>query len=140
MPGPSRSVTLRPSREPDKPMTEPSTEEEQATSAEAEGGQQTGARDAIRERLGPGLSRSLRSKCVVLAGLGSGGSQTAEALVRSGVERLVLIDPESVEPANISRAVYVMGDVGSAKTEALQERLLEINPLGDAGRVAPTWY
>src|SRR5580692_10679695 len=135
-PGLSRAVTLRRFREPDKPMTEPSTAEEQATPAAAEGGQQTAARDAIRERLGPVLSGSLRSKCVVIVGLGSGGSQTAEALVRSGVERLVLIDPESVEPANISRAVYVMGDVGSAKTEALQRRLREINPLVDCRLVA----
>lgn len=89
------------------------------------------ARDAIRERLGPVLSASLRSKLVVIAGLGSGGSQTAEALVRSGVERLVLIDPEEVEPANISRSVYTLGDVGIPKTQALARRLREINPLVD---------
>ena len=46
-------------------MTEPDT------AARPEGGQQTVARDAIRERLGPVLSGSLRSKCVVIAGLGS---------------------------------------------------------------------
>ena len=123
-------VTSRPSREPGRPMAEPDT------AAAGEGGQEAAARDAIRERLAPVLSGSLRSKRVVIAGLGSGGSQTAEALVRSGVERLVLIDPESVEPANISRAVYTMGDVGSAKTDALQRRLRDINPLVDCRLVA----
>lgn len=98
--------------------------------------QAAAAREAIRARLGPIVSGGLCSKSVVIVGLGSGGSQTAEALVRSGVERLVLIDPESVERANISRAVYTMRDVGSAKTVALQRRLLEINPLIDCRLVA----
>ncbi|HUN35534.1 MAG TPA: ThiF family adenylyltransferase [Trebonia sp.] len=102
----------------------------------AEGSEAATARDAIRERLGPVLSASLRSKLVVIAGLGSGGSQTAEALVRSGVERLVLIDPEQVEPANISRSVYTLGDVGVPKTQALARRLREINPLVDCRLLA----
>jgi molybdopterin/thiamine biosynthesis adenylyltransferase len=97
---------------------------EQAT---LDGTENSTARDAIRERLGSIVSESLRAKSVVIAGLGSGGSQTAEALVRSGVEQLTLIDPESVEPANVSRAVYTMRDVGCAKTAALDRRLRDIN-------------
>ena len=94
-----------------------------------ETGDRETARVGIRERLGPIVSNSLSAKSVVIAGLGSGGSQTAEALVRSGVERLVLIDPENVEAANISRAVYTMRDIGSPKTQALHRRLTDINPL-----------
>jgi hypothetical protein len=86
------------------------------------------ARDAIRERLGPVVSGSLRSKSVVIVGAGSGGSQTAEALVRSGIEQVVIIDPDAVETPNISRAVYTMRDIGDEKVTALQRRLSDINP------------
>jgi molybdopterin/thiamine biosynthesis adenylyltransferase len=91
------------------------------------GGSVSQARDAIRERLGPIVSGNLSSRSVVIVGLGSGGSHTAEALVRSGVEKLTLIDPDVVEPANISRAVYTMRDVGTPKVEAMHRRLKEIN-------------
>jgi molybdopterin/thiamine biosynthesis adenylyltransferase len=89
----------------------------------------TMARSALRERLNSVISDNLRSKSVVIVGVGSGGSQTAEALVRSGIERLVLIDPELVDPANLSRAIYTMRDVGVPKVEALRQRLTQINPI-----------
>jgi hypothetical protein len=93
------------------------------------------ARAGIRERLGPIVSGHLGTKSVVIVGLGSGGSQTAEALVRSGVERLVLIDPEDVEAANISRSVYTPRDIGTPKTRALRQRLTDINPLAECETV-----
>jgi molybdopterin/thiamine biosynthesis adenylyltransferase len=65
---------------------------------------------------------------VLVAGLGSVGSYVAEQLARSGVGALALLDPERVEPANLSRAAYAAGDVGRPKTEALARRLLAISP------------
>ena len=74
------------------------------------------------------LSRSLRDRSALVAGCGSVGSYLAEQLVRSGVGRLVLLDPEEVEAENLSRAVYTADDVGRPKPEALARRLLEIDP------------
>ena len=74
------------------------------------------------------LSEALLSKEVLIVGLGSVGSQAAEGLVRAGVGRVTLIDPETVEPANLSRTVYRANDIGRSKTEALTDRLLAINP------------
>jgi len=70
----------------------------------------------------------LRRRRILIAGAGSIGSQLAEALVRSGVEDLVVIDPESVGPENLSRTVYVAADVGQPKVVALPRRLQAINP------------
>ena len=75
------------------------------------------------------LSQHLSSKRVLIAGTGSVGSYFAEQLVRSGVGALTLIDPETVEVANLCRTTYDFTDLGSLKVEALARRLLHINPL-----------
>jgi hypothetical protein len=51
----------------------------------------------------------------------------SELLVRSGVERLTVIDPDTVEPPNLSRSVYDGDDLGRPKVAALAERLRRIN-------------
>lgn len=74
------------------------------------------------------LSPEIRDTTVLIAGLGSVGSYFAEQLARCGVGGFILIDPETVEPANLSRSVYELGDVGQPKTAALARRLWNINP------------
>lgn len=93
------------------------------------------ARNGLRARLDGAVGESLRTAHVVLVGLGSGGSQTAEALARASVERFTLIDPDQVGPENLSRSVYQFADVGKDKTRALAERLTAINPAVDARQV-----
>jgi proteasome lid subunit RPN8/RPN11 len=86
------------------------------------------ARDGIRARLKGAVASSVQSARVLLVGLGSGGSQTAEALTRASVEHFILIDPDQVAAENLSRSVYQLADVGDDKTEALATRLAAINP------------
>lgn len=75
-----------------------------------------------------GLSGDLRTKHVVVAGAGSVGSQLVEALVRVGVGRLTVIDPDTVSNSNLARSVYGVADVGRPKTVALANHLATINP------------
>lgn len=66
--------------------------------------------------------------CVV--GIGGVGSWTAEALARSGVGRLTLIDLDHVAESNINRQVHATGEtLGKAKITAMAERIRTINPL-----------
>jgi molybdopterin/thiamine biosynthesis adenylyltransferase/proteasome lid subunit RPN8/RPN11 len=74
------------------------------------------------------LSPTLGTRSTLVVGAGSVGSQIAESLVRSGVGHLVLVDPDAVEVANLSRSVYVAADVSTNKAEALCRRLVAINP------------
>ena len=83
---------------------------------------------ALHERSVGILSSSLRDRNVLLAGLGSVGAYVAEQLARSGVGGLALLDPEAVEPANLSRTAYAAEDVGRPKPEALARRLLSVAP------------
>ena len=63
---------------------------------------------------------------VAVVGVGSVGSQIAESLVRHGVPRLTLVDPDRVESRNLSRSAYLPRDVGRLKVAALADRLTEI--------------
>ena len=79
---------------------------------------------------------------VTVLGAGSMGSVIAEALVRSGVRRLRLVDPDTVEAANLSRTTYITADTDRAKAIALADRLTAIDPAVDVNPVigtANTW-
>ncbi|QCV96506.1 ThiF family adenylyltransferase [Acidipropionibacterium acidipropionici] len=74
------------------------------------------------------LTGSLNEAVVLVAGAGSVGSRIAEDLVRSGVEHLILLDPDRVAEANLARSVYTTGDIGALKVDALAARLAAVNP------------
>lgn len=65
--------------------------------------------------------------CVV--GLGGVGSWAAEALARSAVGRLTLIDLDHVAESNVNRQLHALeGEMGRAKARVLAERIMAINP------------
>ncbi|MDR2768629.1 MAG: tRNA threonylcarbamoyladenosine dehydratase [Treponema sp.] len=66
---------------------------------------------------------------VIVFGLGGVGSWAAEALVRSGIGRIGIVDSDTVCVTNINRQVQALpSTVGQPKAAALRKRLLEINP------------
>ncbi len=66
---------------------------------------------------------------VVVVGLGGVGSWAAEALARSAIGHLVLIDFDHIAPSNINRQLHAMeGEFGKAKVSAMAERIRKINP------------
>jgi tRNA A37 threonylcarbamoyladenosine dehydratase len=75
---------------------------------------------------GLGLLRKLRV-CVI--GLGGVGSWAAEALARSAVGELTLIDGDEIAPSNTNRQIHALGEnFGRRKVEVMAERVREINP------------
>ena len=78
-----------------------------------------------------GMAR-LQNSRVILFGTGGVGSWCAEALVRSGIGHLTLVDPDCVDETNINRQLpATTATVGQPKVEVLKKRLLEINPSAD---------
>jgi len=74
------------------------------------------------------LSR-LQASHVVVVGLGGVGTWVAEALARTGIGRLTLIDLDEVCITNTNRQLPAMdGNIGRAKVEVMAERLRAINP------------
>ncbi|MEI6132699.1 MAG: tRNA threonylcarbamoyladenosine dehydratase [Bacillota bacterium] len=72
---------------------------------------------------------TLRKSHVLVIGLGGVGSAAAEMLCRAGVGRLTLADADVVEPSNRNRQlIALLSTQGQRKTEALAQRLSDINP------------
>ncbi|MEA9603602.1 tRNA threonylcarbamoyladenosine dehydratase [Polynucleobacter sp. JS-JIR-II-c23] len=78
---------------------------------------------------GPELRERFLNATVVVAGLGGVGSWAAEALARTGVGHLVIIDFDHISESNTNRQLHAIeGQFGKAKVEAMKERILQINP------------
>lgn len=79
--------------------------------------------------LGSEAMQRLASSRVIIFGIGGVGSWTAEALVRSGVGHITLVDADRVSPSNINRqAEASVQTVGQVKVEAMRRQLLSYNP------------
>lgn len=73
--------------------------------------------------------QKLEDSCVAVFGLGGVGSYAAEALARSAVGKLVLVDYDLVCLTNVNRQLHAMiGTIGKPKTEVMAERIKKINP------------
>jgi molybdopterin/thiamine biosynthesis adenylyltransferase len=71
----------------------------------------------------------LASSRVVVIGVGALGNEVARILAMSGTGSLVLCDPDTVSPSNLSRCVlFREGDVGRPKVDAAAEQLSSLNP------------
>ena len=71
----------------------------------------------------------LKNSRVAVFGIGGVGGYTVEALVRSGVGTLDLIDDDKVCLTNINRQIYATRKtVGKYKVDVARDRILEINP------------
>ncbi|MDE2606392.1 MAG: tRNA threonylcarbamoyladenosine dehydratase [Burkholderiales bacterium] len=72
---------------------------------------------------------AIRRAHVAVVGIGGVGSWAAEALARSGVGRLTLVDLDHVAESNINRQVQALdGTLGQAKVLAMRERIAQIHP------------
>ncbi len=75
-----------------------------------------------------GVERLAKARVAVF-GIGGVGSYAAEALARSGVGSLDLIDSDRVAESNLNRQIIALhSTLGRYKTEVMRERILDINP------------
>lgn len=74
-------------------------------------------------------AQRIRAAHVAVVGVGGVGSWAVEALARSGVGRLTLIDLDHVAESNINRQIHALeGTLGQAKVLAMRDRITQINP------------
>lgn len=78
---------------------------------------------------GPGALEALATAHVVVVGVGGVGSWAAEALARSAVGRITLIDMDHVAESNINRQIHALDStLGRSKILAMAERIAAISP------------
>lgn len=72
---------------------------------------------------------SLKNSTVAVLGIGGVGSFATEALARSGVGRLILVDKDDIDITNINRQLHaLLSTVGKPKADLMKERIKDINP------------
>ncbi|KKI92343.1 hypothetical protein WQ54_10170 [Bacillus sp. SA1-12] len=71
----------------------------------------------------------LKNSTVAVLGIGGVGSFSAEALARSGVGKLILVDKDDVDITNVNRQIHaLLSTVGQPKVDLMEARINEINP------------
>lgn len=78
--------------------------------------------------IGKNELNKLKEKCVLILGLGGVGGYAVEALARSGVGRLILVDYDIIDVTNLNRQIIARkSNIGKSKVEAWKERISEIS-------------
>ncbi len=76
--------------------------------------------------------QTLKEKSVFILGIGGVGGYLCEALARSGVGHIILMDGDVIDETNINRQIIALySTVGLAKVDVMKERILDINPKCD---------
>ena len=83
----------------------------------------------VRRLYGADALHRFQHAHVGIVGIGGVGSWVAEALARSAIGRITLIDLDMVAESNVNRQIHALDEtLGKAKTEAMAERIRSINP------------
>ena len=78
---------------------------------------------------GDAALQKIRNSHICIVGIGGVGSWAVEALARSGVGMLTLVDGDTISNSNMNRQIHTLASsIGICKTEAMRLRINEINP------------
>ena len=90
--------------------------------------------------LGNDAVKKLADATVMIVGCGAVGSFSAEALARTGVGHMILVDFDVIEESNINRQLFALGStIGMAKVDAAAARIRDINPKADVTTLNLFW-
>ena len=71
----------------------------------------------------------LKKLKVLVVGVGGVGGYAVEALARSGISNITIVDYDKVDITNINRQIIALhSTIGKLKVEVLKERIKDINP------------
>ncbi len=73
--------------------------------------------------------QKIKDKKVAVIGVGGVGGYAVEALIRSGIEKILIIDFDKIDITNLNRQIIALQDnIGLYKTDVIKERIKKINP------------
>ena len=71
----------------------------------------------------------IKQKNILIIGLGGVGSYAVEALIRSGIENITIVDNDIISISNLNRQLMTYhNNIGKYKTDEIEKRILSINP------------
>jgi tRNA A37 threonylcarbamoyladenosine dehydratase len=79
--------------------------------------------------LGANTMNLIKKKKIIVFGVGGVGGYVVEALVRSGIQTIAIVDFDTVDITNINRQIIALhSTIGRKKVEVMEERIRDINP------------
>lgn len=85
--------------------------------------------ERVEQFLGKENLEKIKNTCVLIVGLGGVGGYAMEALLRSGIGKLILIDFDKVDVTNLNRQIITNNNnIGFDKVEVAKKHILDINP------------
>lgn len=79
--------------------------------------------------IGESNYNKIKSTTVAVIGLGGVGGYATEALMRAGIENIIIVDYDKVDITNLNRQIIALqNNIGMYKTEVAKDRILSINP------------
>lgn len=79
--------------------------------------------------LGEEAFEKITNKKIIIFGVGGVGSYASEAIARTGIKNITLVDSDTVSITNINRQIIALNStLGKNKTAVMKERILDINP------------
>ena len=83
---------------------------------------------SLEERQTKAIRDRLKKGKVAIAGLGGLGSNIALMLARTGIQKMMLADFDTVDISNLNRQAYTIEHIGMKKTEAMERLIRQVNP------------
>lgn len=75
------------------------------------------------------ILNEIRSKTILIIGLGGVGGHALESIVRMGINNIIIVDNDIVDVTNLNRQILSLkSNIGEYKTEVAKKRILDINP------------
>lgn len=85
--------------------------------------------DRLEALIGKDKLNLINNKNIIIFGVGGVGGYVAEALARSGIENLTIVDGDIIDESNLNRQIIALrSTIGMKKVDVLSKRLLDINP------------
>lgn len=82
----------------------------------------------LEKIIGTNSLEKIRERTIMVIGIGGVGGYTVEALVRSGIEKIILVDHDDIDVTNKNRQIIALDStIGRKKVEVMKERILDIN-------------
>lgn len=85
--------------------------------------------ERVEKLIGRDNLDEISKKCVVVVGLGGVGGYAVEALVRSGIGKIILVDYDTIDLTNLNRQIItIQNNIGKYKTDEMEDRIKSICP------------
>ena len=85
--------------------------------------------ERLEHQIGKENIEKIKSKTILIIGLGGVGGYALESLIRSGVENIIIVDGDVIEESNLNRQLIALhSTIGLKKVDAFEQRILDINP------------